>query len=107
MRFSKYIKEDKIVKKALGLREPSVGDKFPEREKDDSIILLNQAIDMVNKDLDSASDEKKDLLYAQLADLEDKLNKWEGSTDPPERTIGGEEDEDEEEDEGEEGEEDE
>ncbi len=89
MRFNTYIKEDKTVSDALGLKEPGVGDKVSEKERTNAMDLLNKAINIVNDDIDSSDGDKKEILYAKLADLEDKLEKWESDTDPPEATIKG------------------
>jgi hypothetical protein len=71
MRLNRYLREEDIVKKALDLDEPEIDTKY----SDESIIRRTEIIE----DAIMAAEKIKDdeAREAIIADLEDKLDKWE------------------------------
>ena len=72
MRFKEFLKED-TVKTALNLDEPETGAKYDDEAVKKRIDLINKAI----KELRAKSDMDDNAKEAMLADLNDKLDKWE------------------------------
>ena len=88
MRLKMFLNED-VVSDALALDEPSTGEDLPDSIIKRSIDLLNKAIDVLDGKIEGSSDDKLKPLTAKLADLEDKLEKYEKVGEPPESTIKG------------------
>jgi hypothetical protein len=69
MRLEKYIKEEDVVQKALALDEPEVGGDYSEDYVNKRKDIITAALESIKGD-DEATE-------AMIADLKDKLDKWE------------------------------
>ena len=69
MRFKRFLVEDSISS-ALSLDEPEVGRKYGTSAVKRKVVTIKSAIDTLSKK------EQTDATEAQMADLEDKLDKW-------------------------------
>jgi hypothetical protein len=73
MRFYNFIKEEKepdIVKKALAIGEPEVGEDYTDDEKRSNIDTIQKALDAASGDDDTEAD------ISIIKDLKDKKVKW-------------------------------
>jgi hypothetical protein len=69
MRLRRFLNEEDIVKKALSIDEPEVGEDYDESEAADNIDIIDSAI---NKVSGGESEADKNI----LSDLKDKKEKW-------------------------------
>lgn len=70
MRLTRYLNEEDIIKKGLGVPEPEVGEEYSKEEVQGYIAIVKDAISAVEE-------EEKEGSEAVIKDLQDKLNKWE------------------------------
>ena len=71
MRLKNYLNEEDLIKKGLSVDEPEVGEKYSDEDIEKKKKIIEKALSMAEKQEDS---ESKDAI---IADLQDKLNKWE------------------------------
>ena len=70
MKFKRYITEENIVTKALGLPEPKVGGSYADEKVKRYLDIIDQALKAMGKK------EENDTNDAIVQDLRDKKKKW-------------------------------